>query len=44
LLALARIAEATGDEPAAHRLYREAALVFARESEVVPSGGGEPPA
>ncbi len=32
-LALARIAEASGDEPAARSHYREAALAFAREGE-----------
>lgn len=37
-LALARIAEATGDAPAAQRHYREAALAFARSRELAGAG------
>lgn len=40
-LALARIAEATGDAPAAQRHYREAALAFARERERAQASTGD---
>jgi len=38
-LALARIAEATGDEAAAREYFREAAFAFARERGAVPGAG-----